>query len=143
MIRFLTLVAFIAIMYVVRLMRMSEIQTGSTTLFLGFLLLASYLAGRVARAASLPQITGYLVIGVVVVPRPSGGLSFGPGRVMRSGGRTPRRLRGSGPEQEFGLTRWVVSRVGAGQLRSAWVGESGLLGPPELSCTFMAVCDIE
>jgi Kef-type K+ transport system membrane component KefB len=41
---------------------------GSSTLFLGFLLLASYLAGGAARAASLPQITGYLLLGVLVGP---------------------------------------------------------------------------
>ena len=75
MTRFLTLVAFIGIMYAVDFLRIPETQTGSTTLYLGFLLLASYLAGRVARTASLPQITGYLVIGIVVGPHVLGILS--------------------------------------------------------------------
>ncbi|MFC1575835.1 cation:proton antiporter [Gemmatimonadota bacterium] len=72
MARFLTLVAFIGITYVVGFMRVPGSLRGSATLFLGFLLLASYLAGRAARAVSLPQITGYLIIGMVVGPHALG-----------------------------------------------------------------------
>jgi Kef-type K+ transport system membrane component KefB len=66
--RLLTLVAFVAITHVLGLLRQPGTPYGSSTLFLGFLLLASYLAGRAARAASLPQITGYLLLGILVGP---------------------------------------------------------------------------
>lgn len=39
-----------------------------TTLALGFLLLASYLGGVIARSVGLPKITGYLLIGLLVGP---------------------------------------------------------------------------
>ncbi|MFC1660933.1 cation:proton antiporter [Gemmatimonadota bacterium] len=68
LIRLLTLVAFVGIMHTVGFLRRPGTPFGSSTLFLGFLLLASYLAGRAARAASLPQITGYLIIGILVGP---------------------------------------------------------------------------
>jgi len=68
MTRFLTLIAFIGIMHAVGFLRVPGTPHGSATLFLGFLLLASYLAGRAARAVSLPQITGYLIIGILVGP---------------------------------------------------------------------------
>jgi Kef-type K+ transport system membrane component KefB len=68
MARFLTLVAFIGIMHAVGFFRVPGTRAGSATLFLGFLLLASYLAGRAARAISLPQITGYLILGIIVGP---------------------------------------------------------------------------
>lgn len=68
MARFLTLVAFIGVMHAVGVLRAPEITQGTSTLFLGFLLLASYLAGRAARAVNLPQITGYLIIGILVGP---------------------------------------------------------------------------
>jgi Kef-type K+ transport system membrane component KefB len=42
---------------------------GSTpAMLLGFLLLAAYLAGRVSRDVALPQITGYLLLGILVGP---------------------------------------------------------------------------
>jgi Kef-type K+ transport system membrane component KefB len=66
--RFLTLIAFLGIMYAVEMFLPPGTPHGSATLFLGFLLLVSYLAGRVARVVSLPQITGYLVIGILVGP---------------------------------------------------------------------------
>jgi len=68
MTRFLTLIAFLGIMHVVGFLRVPGTPHGSATLFLGFLLLASYLAGRAARVVSLPQITGYLIIGILVGP---------------------------------------------------------------------------
>jgi len=68
MARFLTLLAFIGVMHALGFLRVPGTAQGSATLFLGFLLLASYLAGRAARALSLPQITGYLVIGIVLGP---------------------------------------------------------------------------
>ncbi len=68
MARILTLVAFIGVIHVVGLLRVPGTPHGTSTLFLGALLLASYLAGRAARVISLPQITGYLVIGIVLGP---------------------------------------------------------------------------
>jgi Kef-type K+ transport system membrane component KefB len=68
MARIFTLVAFIAVTHLVGVLRLTETTRGSATLFLGFLLLASYLAGRASRAIGLPQITGYLVIGMAVGP---------------------------------------------------------------------------
>lgn len=68
MARLFTLVAFIGITHALGFLRMPGTTHGSATLFLGFLLLSSYLAGRAARAVALPQITGYLVIGIVVGP---------------------------------------------------------------------------
>jgi Kef-type K+ transport system membrane component KefB len=68
MARILTLVVFIGVMQAVSFLRGPATSAGSATLFLGFLLLASYLAGRAARVVSLPQITGYLVIGILVGP---------------------------------------------------------------------------
>lgn len=68
MTRFLTLIAFLGIMHAVGFLRVPGTPHGSATLFLGFLLLASYLAGRAARVVSLPQITGYLIIGILVGP---------------------------------------------------------------------------
>lgn len=66
--RILTLVAFIGVMHGVGFLRIPGTPHGSGTLFLGFLLLASYLAGRASRVLALPQITGYLVIGLLVGP---------------------------------------------------------------------------
>jgi Kef-type K+ transport system membrane component KefB len=68
MARILTLAAFIGIMHAVAYLRGPQDTTGSSTLLLGFLLLASYLAGRAARVFSLPQITGYLIIGILAGP---------------------------------------------------------------------------
>ena len=68
MARILTLVAFVGVIHAVGLLRVPETPHGTATLFLGALLLASYLAGRAARVASLPQITGYLVIGLLMGP---------------------------------------------------------------------------
>jgi Kef-type K+ transport system membrane component KefB len=67
-IRLLTLTAFVGIMHAVGFLRQPGTPHGSRTLFLGFFLLASYLAGRAARAVSLPQITGYLIIGILLGP---------------------------------------------------------------------------
>ncbi|MCJ7628606.1 MAG: cation:proton antiporter, partial [Longimicrobiales bacterium] len=68
MARFFTLVAFIGVTHALGFLRIPGTVHGSATLFLGFLLLSSFLAGRAAKAIALPQITGYLVIGIVVGP---------------------------------------------------------------------------
>lgn len=68
MARFLTLIAFVGLMHAVGLLRVPGTPHGTATLLLGFLLLVSYLAGRAARVISLPRITGYLVVGILVGP---------------------------------------------------------------------------
>ncbi len=68
MARFLTLIVFIGVIHAVGLFRVPGTPYGTSTLYLGALLLASYLAGRAARVISLPQITGYLIIGIVMGP---------------------------------------------------------------------------
>jgi len=80
MARVLTLMAFLGVIHVVGLLRVPGTPHGSSTLFLGALLLASYLAGRAARVASLPQITGYLVVGILVGPYV---LGIVPGEVLQ------------------------------------------------------------
>ncbi|MFO8173147.1 MAG: cation:proton antiporter [Longimicrobiales bacterium] len=68
MARFLTLIAFVGLMHAVGLLRAPGTPHGTATLFLGFLLLVSYPARRAARVISLPRITGYLVVGILVGP---------------------------------------------------------------------------
>jgi Kef-type K+ transport system membrane component KefB len=68
MARFFTLLVFIGVTYALSNLLATGPGPGSATLFLGFLLLASFLAGRAAKSISLPQITGYLVIGILVGP---------------------------------------------------------------------------
>ncbi len=41
---------------------------GAATMLLGFLLLAAFVAGELARELSLPRITGYLVVGIAFGP---------------------------------------------------------------------------
>ena len=43
-------------------------EAPSATLLLGFLLLAAFVAGELAREIRLPRITGYLVIGILFGP---------------------------------------------------------------------------
>lgn len=67
--RMLSLVGLSLIMGVV----FTRLSTGGavearTTLALGFLLLASYLGGSIARSVGLPRITGYLLTGLLVGP---------------------------------------------------------------------------
>ncbi len=68
MARFFTLIVFVGVTYALRFLPGPGATFGSATFFLGFLLLASYLAGRAAKAIALPQITGYLIVGILVGP---------------------------------------------------------------------------
>lgn len=68
MAQILTLIAFVGVIHAVGLLRVPGTPHGSATLFLGALLLTSYLAGRAARVFSLPQITGYLLLGILMGP---------------------------------------------------------------------------
>ena len=45
-----------------------ESWTGDLAFLLGFLLLAAFLAGKVAQGAHLPRITGYIILGWIVGP---------------------------------------------------------------------------
>src|SRR5258708_36101511 len=55
------------------------------TLALGFLLLAAYLGGDIARRVRRPRLAGYLLVGVAVGPA-------WPGLVQREGEETPRSV---------------------------------------------------
>jgi Kef-type K+ transport system membrane component KefB len=48
--------------------RATPLDVGRTTAAFGFLLVGSWLAGRLAKAVELPRITGYLVFGVLTGP---------------------------------------------------------------------------
>lgn len=66
--RLLTLVALIAFGYlVVRLDAPAHHRTTATVL-LGFILLVAYIAGAAAAGFTLPRVTGYVLVGIVVGP---------------------------------------------------------------------------
>lgn len=65
--RLLTLVVISLLAAFIRLLGL-EAGVASGTLLLGFLLLAAFLAGELARELRLPRITGYLVIGLLFGP---------------------------------------------------------------------------
>ncbi|MEJ2678116.1 MAG: cation:proton antiporter [Gemmatimonadota bacterium] len=75
--RLLTLIVLVAVAYLLVLVPAQAETAASTTLRLGFLLLASYVAGQVAKGFALPQITGYLVLGVIIGPDVLGILTQG------------------------------------------------------------------
>lgn len=66
--RLVTLVVLIAVTYAIFSVGGSYAAPGSQALLLGFLLLATYLAGLLTNRIDLPQITGFLVIGIVIGP---------------------------------------------------------------------------
>jgi Kef-type K+ transport system membrane component KefB len=115
MARFFTLIAFIGITHVLGFLPAPGTSHGSATLFLGFLLLSSYLAGRAARAVALPQITGYLVIGIVVGPHVLGIL---PGDVVEelrfvNGVALALIALSAGGELRIGTLRERIRSIGA------------------------------
>jgi len=65
--RFLTLITLLWITATV--LRAGGAPQANTALLLGFLLLAAYVGGLASRQVQLPQITGYLLVGIVVGPR--------------------------------------------------------------------------
>jgi Kef-type K+ transport system membrane component KefB len=66
--RVLTLAALIGIAYALSALGGGTAGAGTDAMLLGFLLLAAYLAGQASRLVELPQITGYLVLGILVGP---------------------------------------------------------------------------
>lgn len=64
------LLTLVVIGLLAALMRNFSLEPGvaGNTMLLGFLLLAAYVAGELARDISLPRITGYLVIGILFGP---------------------------------------------------------------------------
>jgi len=64
------LLTLVVIALLAALVRYLPPQPGlaSNTMLLGFLLLAAFVAGELARELSLPRITGYLVIGILFGP---------------------------------------------------------------------------
>ena len=105
--RLLTLV-IIALLAV--FLRVIGSQQGAldTTMLLGFLLLAAYVSGELAREFALPRITGYLVIGLLLGPHVFGLL---PKRTV----------------EDFTLINWIALSVIAlqagGELRVANIRE--------------------
>lgn len=59
------------------------LPAGGTTFRLGFLLVGSYLAGQIAADLALPQITGFLFLGVLAGPDVFGLLTTGDVRQLR------------------------------------------------------------
>ncbi len=66
--RLLSLIGIVGIVYALTLPFPGVEGPASATMRLGFLLVAAYLAGQVARHGGLPQITGYLLLGLLVGP---------------------------------------------------------------------------
>ncbi len=66
--RLLSLVVLIAMMYALTRLSPGADDAASATMRLGFLLVAAYLAGQIARQLALPGITGYLLLGLLVGP---------------------------------------------------------------------------
>ena len=66
--RLLTLVVIALLATFLRTFGPAEPGMKSATMLLGFLLLAAFVAGDLARAVGLPRITGYLVIGLLFGP---------------------------------------------------------------------------
>ncbi len=71
----LSLVAIVGMMLVLTRMAPATEPQAAATMRLGFLLVAAYLAGRVASSIQLPSITGYLALGLLVGPYALGILS--------------------------------------------------------------------
>lgn len=66
--RLLTLAALIAFAYLVMALDAPAHHRTTATVLLGFILLGSYLAGAAAAGFSLPRVTGYVLVGIVVGP---------------------------------------------------------------------------
>lgn len=68
--RVLTLATMVGLMAVLRqVMDLAPGDTAAdTTVILGFLLLAAFIAGQLFRALGLPRITGYILLGLLVGP---------------------------------------------------------------------------
>ncbi|HEX7052257.1 MAG TPA: cation:proton antiporter [Longimicrobiales bacterium] len=64
----LMFVALVALTLAVRELATPAPNAMPATMLLGFVLLASYLAGKVAAAVRLPRITGYVLAGILVGP---------------------------------------------------------------------------
>lgn len=107
--RLLTLVVIALLAALFRVLGpLEEEALASSTLLLGFLLLAAFVAGELARDLSLPRITGYLAIGIL----------FGP-HVLR--------LLPQETVQGFrlinGVALSVIALQAGGELRISHVGE--------------------
>jgi Kef-type K+ transport system membrane component KefB len=66
--RLLTLAALIAFAYLVLALEISTQHRTVATVLLGFILLVAYIAGAAAAGFSLPRVTGYVLVGIVVGP---------------------------------------------------------------------------
>lgn len=66
--RLLTLAALVAFVSLVLALGGVGDHRAQTTVLLGFILLAAYLAGAAAAGLRLPRVTGYVLVGIVVGP---------------------------------------------------------------------------
>jgi Kef-type K+ transport system membrane component KefB len=66
--KLVTLAVLMVLTYAVLRAGSGAPHQGTEAFLLGFLLLASYLAGHVSRMVELPRITGYLLLGILVGP---------------------------------------------------------------------------
>ena len=67
--RLFSFLALVGVVWVARAYGDVTVEgVGGTALALGFLLLAAYVGGQIARAAELSRVTGYIVVGLLVGP---------------------------------------------------------------------------
>jgi Kef-type K+ transport system membrane component KefB len=110
--RFMTIAVLIGFYWLIRsLDPLGGAGTGSTTaMALGFLLLASFLAGQLAKLLELPRITGYLACGLVIGPEVLGLL-------------TSEEV--AGLDVITALAVGVIAFIAGGELRPAMIRERG------------------
>ena len=70
--RLLTLAILVGVTQAIVAMGDGYVGPGGEAMLLGFLVLAAFLAGRASSAVELPQITGFLILGIVVGPHALG-----------------------------------------------------------------------
>jgi len=66
--RLVTLLAIVGLAYVLRLIGSPANTGAAAAMMLGFILIASYLAGDLATHVRLPRISGYVIFGIVIGP---------------------------------------------------------------------------
>ena len=66
--RLLTLAALVSFAYLVLALDVTTQQQTLATVLLGFILLVAYIAGTTSAGFGLPQVTGYVLVGILVGP---------------------------------------------------------------------------
>lgn len=106
--RALPLLLVFAVLVLLRWSGMGVDATGtqSTTIALGFMLIAAFVGGKVAVRARLPRISGYLLVGLVLGPHVSGLLS----KDMLLAGKTVE-----------GIAIALIALTAGGEIRTGWL----------------------